>query len=440
MAFDFLGQIFGRKDSEKAEKEAHDKPEKKQMEASEILEWVSAQHAKEIESDKNKFSGMAGNLLQLITDLRKNVESIRHKSFEEGDRTYAAVNMIKDTWAKKALMSFTSYNREIEPEKVSKEKIDFTIFRNLYHNTVRLMNNITMIPRQKIVLSRYFEKESRRMSEILKSISEIMGSMELAVNGKSSLKSAEKAGMMAGQLGLLLNEAERIEKDIEKLRSDIKIKTDEIEIFADRVSLIDKKPDWKLLEELDGKIKDSMAGCEEIEKEASEKLGSMKRVFKLYAHDAELGKEERRLFENLSHSPLKTFLSTDPRAVQNILNRLDQDIRNGKFKLSEKDAGKTHELAGIVKSGWISGKRSEYDEIQTENEEARRKKEGINVMVEKRESERALEKIRTDIEILRRQDAELDKKMKERENEVKNKKNEISDFIKKELGLEIEVD
>jgi len=441
MAFDFLYTMFGLKKSAKKAREVPAKKEKKQLEAANILSWLNGQLAKEIELEREKFSSMAGDLLQLVKDLRKTVENIRQKSFEAGDRTYAAVNMIKDTWAKKALMSFSSYNREIRKEKISPEKIDFPVFRDIYHNTVRLMNDISMIPRQKLVLSRYFELESKRMSEILHSLGTLVESMRLAVSGSGTLKGVNRVKNMLDRLGSLGEETARIGKDIENARSAISRKELDIENLSKEISSIEKDPEWKELAQLDKKIKDGMARREEIELEVAAKLGSMKRVFKLFAHDAtNLEKEEKKLFEDLSHSPLKTFMSSDARSIENILNKLEQDIESGTFRLSKKDGGKTGELKHILESGWVLLARSEHAKMQLAFAEANKKKDEINVIVLKRESERGLEKNRAELDILRRQESELEKKLKEKSSELLEKKREISGFVQHELGSEVELD
>lgn len=441
MAFSFLNSLFGKKKQEPKEKAPAPKVGKQRLETANILEWLNSQLTKEIVKESEMYSAWASELLGLIKDFRKIVENIRQKSFEAGDRTYAAVNMIKDTWSKKALMSLTSFFREIRNERITTDSMDFPALRELYTNTTRLMNDINMIPRQKLVLSRYFEAESKRMSVILKSFGTVTDNIKQAVNGTGTLKSVSKVKGMLNQLDLLAGEVKRTVMSIEEARSGIEKKKEELARLEEQVDSIGKKPEWKELTALDKRIKNSQERAEEIELEASEKIGSMKRVFKLFAHDAaDLGKDERRMFENLSHSPLKTFMATDAGTIERGLEKLEKEIESGGFKLSKKDAGKTGELKGILESGWVSKSITEHDDKKMEAAAAKKERDGINIMIEKRETERMLEKSRAELDMLRREESELERKLKEKRNGIKEKKREIAVFVRKELGKEIELD
>jgi predicted nucleic acid-binding Zn-ribbon protein len=443
MAFDFLGSIFGKKKPVKKEK-AEETPlsrKRQRLESANVLGWLNTQLAREIENEREKFSSLAENLLQQIKDLRKTIENIRQKSFEAGDRTYAAVNMIKDTWAKKALMSISSYSREIRKDSISTAVIEFPVFRDLYHNTTRLMNEISMIPRQKLVLTRYFEAQSKRMSEILSSIGTLIENMKSAVTGSGTLKSINRVKELLDQLQSLAAQANSTERSIENAKSEITKKEAEIESLDQKIAGMEKSPEWHELDKLEKKMKDNLAKIEEIEFDVAEKLGSMKRVFKLFAHDAsDLEKEERKVCEDMSHSPLKTFLARDAGLIGSFLKKLEHDIRNGSFRLSKKDAGKTGDLKRILESDWVSHTKREYEKTKADLDESKRKKDEINVMVDKRESERLLEKSRAELDILHRRESELEHKLKEKRSELKEKKREISDFVNKELDSELELD
>lgn len=441
MAFSFLNSLFGKNKHAPKEEAPLPKAGKQRLETANVLEWLNSQLAKEIVRERELYSAWATDLLGLVKDFRKIVENIRQKSFEAGDRTYAAVNMIKDTWSKKALLSLTSYFREIRNEKITSGTMDFPALRDLYTNTTRLMNDINMIPRQKLVLSRYFEKESKRMSDILKSFSEVTDNIKQAVNGTGTLKSVSKVKGMLNQLEALAGEVKRTVMSIEEARSGIEKKEEELESLATQADAIEKRPEWKELTVLDKKIRESRERVEEIELEISERVGSMKRVFKLFAHDAaDLGKDERRMFEDLSHSPLKTFMATDAGMMESGLGKLQKEIEDGDFKLSEKDAGKTGDLKEMLESGWVARSMAEHAEKKLEAAAAKSERDGISVMVEKSETERMLEKSRAELEMLRREESELESKLKEKRGGIKEKKREMAAFVRKELGREIELD
>lgn len=440
MVFDFLGSVFKKKRVGEEAREVPVKGEKEKLGTSDVLEWLNSQLARDMLSERETFSSISQNLTELLKDLRKNVESVRKKGFESGDRTYAAINMIKDTWAKKAMMSLSAFGREAPIEKVSPERIDFPVFRDLFHSAVRLMDEISMIPKQKMVLKRYFEKESRRMSEILKSTGLAMDEMKARIDAAGTLKSMDKIKRTLSRFAESEKEAHTLRAAIDGTDSDIRDKEKELDALEKRIEIIEKKPEWKELDELGRRAGNRLETRERIESDIAGKLGSMKRVFKIYAHDAlELTSEEKKLLLDLSHSPLKTFLSRDAEPVGNLLEKLGQDIENGTFRLSKKDLGKTDELKDALQSDWLSKIKSQHAEAAAEAGEAKKRMDEINVAVEKRGSERMLEKSRVELDMLRRDKSEREKKLAEKRHALEEMKKEISDSIRKELGREVEL-
>jgi hypothetical protein len=269
----------------------------------------------------------------------------------------------------------------------------------------------------------------------------VMDSMNEAVKGRGALKAISRVSGMLEKLKTLDGEASAAREGLEKARSEISAKEREISSLEEKASAVAKSGEWKEMDRLDRRIRECRGSLESIEADVSGRLGSMKRVFKLYAHDAaDLGKEERKLVMDLSHSPLKAFLSGDPGRITNVLERLDSDIRSGEFRLSEKDAGKTGELKEMLESGFVSGARARHDAARKEEAAASGEREGIKVGIEKKKSERALEKARAELEMLRRRASGLEKAVEEKDGEMESRKKEIAGFVKDDLGPDVELE
>jgi chromosome segregation ATPase len=436
MGFGLLKRVFGGNEQQVEEVP---KTVKEKLETTETLDWLNSQLASEIKNEKGEFSSISSNLLQQLRDLQKNIQSIRYKSFEKDDRRYAAVNMIKDTWTKRALMSFSSYNREIREDALKPESMEFSAFRDLYHSTVRLINDLSMVPRQKIVLSKYFENESKKMGEIMQVVGGLVESMKKGISDVGALKNVDHIKKLMDQLSGLEHEIPKVKSSIESKDWMISKKEEELKGLEERITAIENKPEWKELDELEVKIKASFGKKDDIENDIATSLGSMKRVFKLYAHGSDsMDKNEKNLMEDLSHSPLKTFKANDTGALATVMKKLMEDIENGKFKLADKDRNKTYLLEELLKSDRLSDAKKDLEKLRHEREEAKKRKDDINVTIMKGESERSLEKSRTDLSVLKRDKDRLGKELNELASDLKGKKKEISDFVKKEVGIELE--
>ena len=437
MALKFLGGLF--KKNKKAE-DAPAKTEKSRIETGETLKWLNAQLGRQIEAERQKFSALSLELQRMIRELHKAVDSLRYKKFEEGDRTYAAINMIKDTWMKKAVMSLNSYGREVDAGRLSQGSIDFPAFRDMYQNTVKLTGEIIMVPKQRLVMSRYFEKENRKISNALQLIASKMEEIRLLINSPGVLKNIDKINQLIGELSSVEKEHEVLDQRLKEITGGIASKENEHEESRGKFSGIEKSSEWKELHWIDSRINDGIGQKEELENEISGKLGSMKRVFKLFAHDAKnLGKDDRRMLEGLSHSPLKTFVSSDAKSIDKIFHMLRKETGDGSFRLSEKDRGKMAPLIGMLDSGWLEKTKSTYEKTLRDIEESKAKKDSISVTVQKMEASRKLEKTGAELEMMKRQKSEAERRLSEKSRELKDKKKEISEFIKKELGSEVEI-
>jgi predicted nucleic acid-binding Zn-ribbon protein len=339
-------------------------------------------------------------------------------------------------------MSLSSYNRALAKESLSSESIDFPAFRELYHSTVRLLNEITMIPRQKIVLTRYFEKESKNMSGILQSIGELVDKMKAEINGSGALKRLDDVKRMLDDFKGIEDGISSSNKGLEDLDSRIKQKKAELDGLREELAGIEKSPEWGELEGFEKNINGHLKRKDEIESEMSGELGALKRVFKLYSHDADglgLGKEARKLVMDLSKSPLKTFLSSDAGALRDVLKRMKDDIGRGNFRLSEKDGGKASHIDSLLGSDRIVKARDEHRDVLAGLEELRKRKGGIKVAAEKGEHGRLLERTETELAVLEREKADIEAGLREKQSQLDDKRKAISDYIRKEFGRAVEL-
>lgn len=435
----FLGSIFGKKKKESGT-QVSQKQKKASLELSAVLGWLDSQFGKDMETEGKRFAELSKELLEMTRDFQKNIYNIRSRGFEEGDRTYAAVNMIKDMWTKKALMSLTSYYKEINEEAVSSGKMNFSDFRNLFHSTMKLMNEMNMVPKQRIVLQRYFEKESGKMTDLLRSMGERIEDIRLMMDEKSKLKISSTVERMIGELDNLGSEIPSLEERLDELDERLEEKKKELSDAEGILDSVEKSPEWEELGDLNKELEKCFKKKDDIESRMMGKLGEFKRIMKLFAHDSKsLQKSEKRLAESLSHSPLKTYLSTDVSLVQGLFKKLLMCIDAGDFNLSEKDKGKLHNIKETVDSGWFAIAKSEYDDINEKCASYKERTMKIKVNIQKKDAERTAEKTKSDMRYTRREKEDLEEKLKVRKDEMKSKKKEISDHIMNELGTEVEL-
>jgi hypothetical protein len=433
----FLGSIFGKKKVESASRPAQ-KMLSAELQVSELPAWLQSKFGQDMEKEGRRFAELSKGLLESVDDFQKNIHSIRNKGFEEGDRTYAAINMIKDMWSKRALMSISSYQREINSGAITSGTMKFSDFKNLFHSTMKLLNETNMIPKQKIVLQRYFEKESRRMADILKSMGEKIEEMRLATDERSSLKALDGVEKMMGDMSTMEGEIPSFEARLNELEKDKERKEKEMTDADSALKYVEKSPEWDNLRDLNDGLEKSEKAIEEVESKVMGKLGDFKRVMKLFAHDSQsLQKTERKLAESLSHSPMKAYISNDVSQIQDIFKKLVLSVETGAYAIPGKESGKIGDIKEIVDSGWLGVVRAEHDEAKENAADYKEKIGKIKVNLQKGEAQRAAEKARVETKNISIEKADLEGKIKERRGSLDSKKKEISDYVKKEFGAEV---
>ena len=408
--------------------------------AGEAAAWMEERFSTAMREERARFSSMASGLIGSLKELERSVKRIHGGSFESGDRTYAAVNMIKETWAKKALMGFASYWKEVDERTLSAAAMDFPAFSALLKSTSRLMSDVWMIPRQKMVLDRYFEKESRGMAEMLKAAAASMGEMRTAADAPGKLKQADQLRSMAAAIEGLSAEEKALGGRLAALDRDIALKQKGMDGIRSSLDSIQMRKEWAEMKAADDSIREAEGKREALEREIDERLGGMKRVFKMFAHDsARLGGGERQLAESLAHSPLKAFMSAGPEKVEGLLGKLAAELESGGFRLSGKDAGKAGRARELLSSGWASAAWKGHELAVAEADALRKRREEFKISLEKGEAERSLEKAQLELGLMLKEKESLGSRLSAGRGRTREMKRQMEDLIAGSLGEKVEI-
>jgi len=437
----FLSSIFGKKQKKhNVNVPVAERHEEVSLKLPALPGWLDSQFSKDMQADRERFAGMVQDIISLVKELQHSIYTMRNIGFEEGDRTYAAVNMIKNTWTKKVLMSISSFHRHVNEKAIVAGKIEFPQFNDMLHATVNLINETSMVPKQKLVLSKYFEKENARIADILRSIAENAEEMRAAVSESSVLKAADTVRVMMQKLDEISAEIPSLSNRLEELDERMNNAKKDLSDAESSINALEKSPEWKDMEGLADELKSCAKKKDAIEKSMMVKLGDFKRIMKLFAHDAKrLQKHEINLAEAFSHSPMKAYLSGDASSVQSLFKRLVTCTEAGDFTVSKKDMEKVRRIKKIVDSGWLAIARAQYDDVNERCVAVRRRLGQIKVGVRKREAEREAERLKAELQQIRREKSHLEERINDAEQRVKEKRDSISGYIMREFGRKVKL-
>ena len=423
----FLDALFGKKkETGKTEPVVS---EKVSLRSADVMKWALSEFEGELAEERKHFSGLALDIIETTKDFQKLIYSIRSKTFEAGDRTYAAINMIKDTWAKRALISLNSYYRDIDTEILKTGNVTFGDADNVLKGTLRLMNETNMLPKQKIVLKRYFEGESKRMAEILKELDERISLLKEALESGSMLKAVHELKKRMDAIEKESDEAARIRENISSMKKNLSDREKELRAVEAEIKALEGSPEWEELEKLGKEEERLEKKMESIENEMIGRLGDIKRVLKLFTHQPGLSKSESRLAGEISRSPMKAILGSEMSALCSLLSKMAAGISDGSFRLSEKDKSKAKNAKELVDSGWIKKTREELEMTGKMLESVRERKMKIKVTAKKNEAERMAEKARIEAAGIRKDISRAEEELGDVTAGIDDMKKEAAGYI-----------
>lgn len=400
----------------------------------EIPQFLQTEFSSVLSGEREKFAGLSRSILSHVDSFRKDAEAVRDKKFGTGESYYAAVNMIKDTWARKTIATISSYQADFS--KVPQDA-DFSYYSGLYSETLKLLNETTVDQKQRIVLKKFFEDESARLGETLKSLSQSMDGLGEMVRGSGAMRAQSGVGVMLRELSSMEAGVASLKEKIASLSAEEDRKGSEISALEAHHDQVLKSPEWNEMETIQKDREAYIRERDGIEAEISSRMGGLKRPLKLFAHESSsISKEEQKLAEDLSHSPAKAVLSQEPHALEKLLQKAMHEGKS--MGLAEKDAERLGSIENIISSGWLNDVSSRHAALSKRIEDCWERMKAIDIAGKKVHAKKLVEKSMTELSEVSRQKQMLVAKIASEESLMKEKVQEILALLKKELSLEVD--
>jgi hypothetical protein len=362
-----------------------------------LEQHLAAKMAGEKESAEELYERIKTNLVRI----RKLAGELEKKSFESGEKLYAPVNMTKNNYAKKAISLLGSVP--------AVERFDYAEISNFSNRTGKTLTELMHIPpKQAILLTRYFKKESSGIIALLKETDEKRKAIDSLLQG-SALKIAGEIGSSVDSISELLEKA----KDFERhgLAVDVKIrdKKKELEEKEKQREALVSGSESEGFRQMEAELVKLEHERSAIAGKLNDELSPIKRPMKKLEHAAAssgslLDKEQIALFSRISHSPLKVLMQERGDAL--ILNALVR-LRG----LGLKDAEREHaeELIKKIELGYLSELADKYKWLEGEIAEKKARFEKSDIPERRKKKEREAESLRHEIAQLEKESERFSK-------------------------------
>ncbi len=367
-----------------------------------LYEWLGQELSEKIQSARRKAGEIQEGIARDFGQLGDSAKRLGKAEFEARDKAYAAVNSVKNTFANRAQSLAGKC-----PAPVQDSYSGVAEFRERAGDLLRGLMEIN--PRQGMILSSYFKRES---APLMAGIKKISGSLEglqrlLDYEGRP-LFVLEEAGRVSREIGRRLENLRNLDKREREIEGEIRALKEALSRREKELGGVLKDPGWRELEKAKREGVDLEARASDLRFRLGEELSSAKRPLKKYLHlkSGELSREDRNFLERFVKSPLKAVMSGRTGQLNSHLLTL-KGMVGREINLKDKEVQKLEELIRRMESGEtgksLDGYEGILEGINKRAEAMERDFSGLNERKGKAESgvnetKEAIERLRMELE------------------------------------------
>jgi hypothetical protein len=397
-----------------------------------VLKAVEGHIAGRLNEEVRKAEKLYREVSSGLTDARKHASELEKKKFEASDKTYAVVNMTKDNFVKKANSLISGLPRI--------NNFDYEETSAFCSGTRKILGELLNIqPKQAILLTRYFKKESSKVITALKETDAASKEMETLI-ANSMLGFYSSANKKLVDIWQLVYKAEDLENNMQTINEKIGAKKLELrEKEKEREAFIAGEESTQFTRQGE-ELKRLEAERTELGNVISDRLSAIKRPLKKLEHavasgsEAAKDKERLSLYSRISHSPMKVLMEEQGDALlMEALGRL-RDIG-----LKDEERERVEELIKKIELGYISGLTDKYKWLEGEIAERKKEFEKSGVPEKHKKHEREIEHLKREIAELEKETEKIMKSREELAEKTGSEKVKLEEIILKEADLRLNI-
>jgi hypothetical protein len=274
--------IFGflRRKNEAVEQPQQPPQEKASVRLGELGGWLDGELGGRLEKLNEEADALCGSIIDSVDSVRESIRKLGKESFDPQDRTYARVNMAKDTFVNKSLSSLGGIRK---PHKDCGYN-QLLSFKSAASSSLNEIKAAT--PKQAFFISNYFKEQMAAIIDAIKSADSAAAELDGFLGGEGMLlKSYSEAKESAASLQRFVSEAENlrreegeIKKQIESANSGISSSEKELESFV-------RSEPWQSNLSAKSRLQAASDSVKSIEQEANALLSVLRKPMKKIAHD-----------------------------------------------------------------------------------------------------------------------------------------------------------
>ncbi len=403
-----------------------------EVKINDVVDWLNRETANDIERSKKELSKKWGLLVSRKDEILSALKKLGKDSFEPNDKTYAVVNMTKD--------SFVS-NSTVQLNKIARMPDSNYSSAKRFHSTLSdILNKISVNQKQSYIMSNYFKGSFGGVIKSIKLLDEQLSGYNKTIEEGKALKVLEEVGNLASEHNKIGEEKSYLDDSQREFSEQVKKAEQELSGARNELNRLRESEDWGRISSLDKRKGEIEKEISDINFLISEELSIIKRPLKKLAHDDKrfsLSRSQVSDIENSIKSPLKEFLGNHDGFKQTI-NTLKTNIRDLNLKDTELD--KLGKLFSGLENGEILNLRRKTFELEKAKSKIMLDRSSLEKLVdEESKLSRGIVDMDTTIKKTEKELSEVQRKRKETESSISKIKSDIEKTIFENLNRKVKI-
>ena len=428
--------FFKRKEEPPADDRVHE------VSLAELPSWFDGMMGEEIRKKKHEAEGIYGRLLESISEVRRSLERLDSARMSGTERVHIAANMIKESFVRKnyaQLNSMTSfYEHNYRPDYDY-----FTEFQERSMGAIKELKSST--PKQAILLSRYFKRESEQLVESIKKAEELStGMKEFLSSGSGMLGTREKLKAAASSIAGLQDEMERLGSRASQLEKDTELVRERKSALEAKFLKLLKSRDWNDMNMLGKEVVVVREKLNDTRSRIETRMSSARRPFKKLEYalsdSGKLSPIQRNTLRDFVRDPLKALMQDKgEKNIEKCLRSIKELLDKGEMKLDDKEKAGIEEMVKLMEKE-IPELKFKYMELNGLVEHMDRQIEGMSALSSSKERmENEIKRLGEEIVMLGNEHSSAKSRKSEMAAELEREVRELEALIREETGKRVRI-
>jgi hypothetical protein len=343
-----------------------------------LEEWFESEMKTELAEKKREAEKRYENILDSFSEIRANLNVLDQARLSSPERLHISANMIKESFVKKSTFPLNTFS-SFYTDNFKPEYDYFLNFQDKGMEAVKALKAAT--PKQTILLSRYFKRESTQLVESIKKAENMLTDFkEFLRAGSGPMETLKRVRTMMGEHVELVREYRDVEKRSDSLLSEASGQKERKSELEKKYLKLLKSREWNQVNKLSEEVKKTKERMSDSEARLGTELSSVKRPVKKLEHElsrsGKLTPIQKNSIQDFIRNPMKTIMNSKGEAgLIRSLKQAKKQLDAGKIKIKagdEIDAGEVIDrLEGDVQS--MKGKYIELmDTLESKQEELKK--------------------------------------------------------------------